>query len=377
MTAELADLLKQLDEDASHNIGFPTSMEPVPGFDELLPLLLRPLNNVGDPFGPESAYPRNVHHLERDVIYWLARQWRLNPHDVWGYVTGGSTLAIEWAVIAAVARLGRRIRVYYSAAAHDCVEAIVTRLGLRGVVVKTDLHGRMDVNDLESVLQRGMPALVIATAGTTMTEAVDPVGLIRAVCEQTTTRFHIHVDAAHSGIGLSMLDADLRVPFDFVDGADSMSTSFSKGVIGTPWPAAAIVTTKHVRNALQPRVATYTGVLNTTLENSRSGHSVLAAWHALTTLGVSGIRQRVDRCLHLAEYAAERLRDIGVTVHRYPHATTVAFTRPSQAVCRMWSLPEHDGIAHVVITPSVTQQQIDKFVCDVAAGYPNLDEEAP
>jgi hypothetical protein len=62
-----------------------------------------------------------------------------------------------------------------------------------------------------------------------MTEAVDDVARIVAVCDrQAVTRRRIHVDAALSGIPLSLLPEPLRPSFDFASGATSMVVSGHK-----------------------------------------------------------------------------------------------------------------------------------------------------
>src|SRR5690606_24980198 len=133
------------------------------------------------------------------------------------------------------------------------------------------------------------PLVIIATIGTTMTEAVDPVLDIRAaLADYAVTRAWIHADAALSGLPLALLPPGSRPSFDLADGTDSISVSAHK-FLGCPMAAGAYRTAHGSRGG---STVDYITTVDSTLAGSRSGHAPLLIWYALQTLGVDGLRAR-------------------------------------------------------------------------------------
>ena len=230
----LAGLRVRLDADRATNIGFPSTF----GLDirPLWPFFNDLLNNVGDPYGT-SAFPAHTKALERDVIDTFATLLRAPQDDRWGYVTTGGSEGIDYGLHLAGTLLPDAI-LYYSQAAHHCVPKLAHRLRMRSIVVRVGEDGAMDLGDLRVALRahRQHPAIIVATIGTTMTEAVDDVTAIRHILSDVPiTRAYIHADAALSGLPLALLPPQPRVGFDLADGADSISVSGHK-FLGTPFP---------------------------------------------------------------------------------------------------------------------------------------------
>jgi len=148
--------------------------------------------------------------LEADVIDWLAKECGYGA-DSGGVLLSGSSLANLGAVITArEEHLGgdgdyRRAVAYASGQAHHCVEKALRLAGLppHGVRrIAVDSEYRLDVDDLAATVQRDrdsglIPFLVVASAGTTNTGALDPLPGIADVCERENLWFHI--DGAYGG----------------------------------------------------------------------------------------------------------------------------------------------------------------------------------
>src|SRR5262249_15992038 len=135
------------------------------------------LNNIGDPYDP--GHGRNhTKDLEQEVVQTVA-SWLRAPDGHWGYVTGGASEGTDPPVDEARQHLPDAI-VYASAAAHYSVVKSARRLGLPLVQTRVHPDGRMDTDDLARELwrRRDRPAVIVATAGTTMTEAIDDVAAI-------------------------------------------------------------------------------------------------------------------------------------------------------------------------------------------------------
>jgi histidine decarboxylase len=331
----------------------------------LWPFFNRLLNNVGDPYKP-SAFPANTKHLERDVIAFFADQLRAPVDDRWGYVTTGGTEGNEYGLL-----LGREIHptgiLYYSTAAHYSVPKLAAKLRMPAIAVRAGAGGTLDHRDLRSVLRihRDSPAIVLATIGTTMTEAIDDVTAIRrSLAEATITRAHVHADAALSGLPLALLPPESRPGFDLADGADSISISGHK-FLGSPFPCGVVVTRQSLRNRIGAPVD-YVATDDTTIVGSRSGHAPLLLWYALMTLGADGLRRRAEQARHVASYAVGRLRELGWPAWRHPHALTVVFDRPPEAIVHKWRLATSERLSHVVCMPGISTRTIDALVADLA-----------
>jgi histidine decarboxylase len=375
--ARLAELAARLDA-AGPAIGFPAGSDI--DWRPLADLFTRGLlNNLGDP-DTDGLYPLHAKDLEREAVDMLADLFRAPTDDRWGYVASGATEATLYGL-----ELARRLQpgavVLHSAAAHPAVPKAVRLLAMPSVVLRTDEHDAMDYQDLADQVRqrRDRPVVVVANAGTTMTEAVDDVRAIRRVLDDAPVavgRRFILVDAALSGIPLALLDPAVRPGFDFTDGADCVLVSGHK-FLSTPMPCAVVIVKASTR-ALAPAVS-YTGSLDTTIASSRSGHAALAVWYALSVLGPDGLAARAQQCRDLAAHLHDRLEQVQWPVWRLPYAMTVTLAAPSGPVRARWRLANHAGRSHIVCAPGVLRSDLDALatVLADAQGLPPTPDPEP
>ncbi|WP_439621875.1 histidine decarboxylase [Gemmata sp.] len=361
----LDDLFDRLKVGGERLLGYPADT----GFDfsPLYRFLSLHLNNLGDPFRTRST-EHHTHELEREVVTQFARWAGAPESDVWGYVTSGSTEGNLHGLFLARELFPDGV-VYHSADSHYSVGKAVRLLRVEARVVRSRSDGCLDLDHLGDEVRRhpGRPAVVVANVGTTMKAAIDDLpGVFTVLADCGADRRYVHADAALSGLLLPFLDG--APPWDFAAGADSISVSGHK-MLGCPFPCGvSLARAAHVGRI--GREVAYTASLDTTISGSRNAFAPLFLWYALRALGAEGFRTRARRCLELADYACEKLTAAGARAWRHPHANTVVFDRPADAVVRKWHLATEGPLAHIVAMPHGTREQIDELAGDVAEQRP-------
>jgi histidine decarboxylase len=367
--ARLDAFVSEVRERSDHVIGFPESQALLQ--DPLLAELHQlALNNLGEPYevnGP-IRYATNSLEFEREVLAWFADLYQLPVSDSWGYVTGSGSEGNTWGLWLGREACGGTAAspvLYRAEAAHYSVDKAAFLLGIEQRVIGNQPTGEMDYQALGTAISelRHRPAIVLATAGTTITEAIDDPDQIRRVLNNAgVTRSYIHVDAALCGLTLPFYPDPTAVELiSFRRPIDSLSVSIHKA-IGAPSPCGIGMARRHhvleVRKKVE-YVASGTG----TMFGSRSGFAPVYILHAIHTLGPQ-LSRLVAQCARNAQYFTDALRRHGIPAWRNPYALTVVFPAPSEPLVRRWSLPTQGGQAHVVTVPSVTRPKLDEFLAE-------------
>jgi len=357
-------LLVQLLADVKHNtaffMGYPVSKDF--NYEELMPFLQYPMNNLGDPFVP-STYAVGSRELEKEVVKFFADLFRAQSDDWWGYVTNGGSEGNLYGLYLA-RELHPKGMVYYSEATHYSVQKNLHLLNMENITISTQANGEIDYDDLENTIRmnRQMPVIIMANIGTTMTEARDDIGRIKAILKKLAIKhYYIHADGALSGSYSAFVEP--RPAFDFADGADSIAISGHK-FLGSPMPCGVVVAKKSNRDRIARSVA-YIGSMDTTISGSRNGHSPLFLWYTIKKLGTAGLKERAMRCLEVAEYAQEQLKKIGIEAWRNKNSITVNFPEPALSIRKKWQLAAEGGWSHIICMPNVSKTQIDELLAEI------------
>ncbi|MTI31341.1 histidine decarboxylase [Xanthovirga aplysinae] len=363
-------LKSEIEEARDLAIGYPVSKD----FDisEISDFLQIPINNVGDPF-EDATYKVQTHELEREVVAFFAKLFRAQPNDYWGYVTNGGSESNLYGLYLA-RELYPKAMVYYSESTHYSVKKNIHLLNIPSIVIRSQENGEIDYEDFENTLRlnRHKPAIVLSTFGTTMKEAKDDISKIKGILGHLAIQDHyIHCDAALSGTFGAFMEP--RIPFDFKDGADSISISGHK-FIGSPIPTGVIVTKRSNRDRISKGIS-YIGSLDTTITGSRNGHSPLILWYVLKKQGIEGLKKRYQHSLEVAKYCEKRLNEIGIKAWRNPNAITVVLPKTPDQIKDKWQLATEGDISHVICMPNVTKDQIDDFILDLATCEEKREEE--
>jgi histidine decarboxylase len=374
----LAEVWPELARARRRCIGFPVATDV--SFTDLLPFQSGFINNVGDAES-EGRWPCHTKALERDVIAAFTTLFGGTTRDSWGYVTGGgSTEGVLHGMWLGVERFPAA-QVYFSSSAHYCIPKAARLVRAPVTVIPTDPRGEMRYDALAAAAAAhpGVPAIVVATLGTTMTEAVDDIALIHTALDdaRVVERFVV-VDAALSGPGLALDGgpaAHLLDDHGPRGGADHLCFSAYKS-FGVPHVSGVALTHRRHVQDLARRVDYLAGT-DTTISGSRSGHAPLELAHVLATFGLDGLRHRSHAARQVAEHAVTRLGAAGWGAWRHPRAWTVVLDAPPDPIAERWSLPVSDGIAHIVCAPGITTDLIDEFVGELTAVVPAPSAVSP
>ncbi len=353
----LDDLFEYIDSESSNFLGYPCNQ----AFDysALTRFIDFSLNNVGDPFLP-STFKLNTHKIECEVIEQFARFTKADPDDVWGYVTNGGTEGNMYGFYLARELYPEGI-VYYSEDTHYSVSKILRLLRSKSIMIKSQVNGEVDYDDLRETIRihREFPPIIFANIGTTMKGAVDDLAKIKAILHDLALPEHyIHADAALSGMILPFVDNP--APFGFDAGIDSISISGHK-MIGAPFPCGVVVArAQNVKRIA--RSVEYIGTLDTTLSGSRNALSPLFLWYALRQHGEQGYRKIIQSCFEIADYAIGELTTLGLHPWRNKHSNSVVFDRPAESIIHQWQLAVQGPLAHIITMPHVGKDHINRFV---------------
>ncbi|HXQ49452.1 MAG TPA: pyridoxal-dependent decarboxylase [Stellaceae bacterium] len=185
-------------------------------------------------------------YVERQVVQWCKELFGF-PESASGLLTTGTSMATIIALAVArdaksgadlrragVASAPRRIVGYASREAHGAIAKAFALLGLGEDalrLVPTDPSFRMSLDELGAMIDADRaaglaPALVVASAGTVNTGAIDDLAAIAALAR--AEGLWLHVDAAFGG--LAILAPEFRAALLPIRHADSIAFDFHK------WP---------------------------------------------------------------------------------------------------------------------------------------------
>jgi glutamate/tyrosine decarboxylase-like PLP-dependent enzyme len=216
---------------------------------------------------------------------------------------------------------GRRLRVYGSAETHTWIQkaADLSGLGVASIRwIPTDSQLRMDVGALRRQLEADtaagdVPCIVVGTAGSVSTGAVDPLDDIAAVCRQYGAWFH--VDGAYGGFAAAVPEAPAHLRA--VSMADSIAVDPHKWLYAPLEAGCALVRdAEALRAAFSYHPPYYhfderaTNYVDYGPQNSR-GFRALKVWLALRQVGASGYRQMISDDIRLS-------RAMAAAVDRHP-----------------------------------------------------------
>jgi aromatic-L-amino-acid decarboxylase len=262
--------------------------------------------------------------VEAQTVRWVAELIGYPPECGGLFVSGGNMANFVGLLAARAAGAGwdvrragiggsasPRLRVYASAETHTWIQKATDLAGLgtdaiRWIPTGADL--RMDVGALRTTLQQDAqagerPLMVIGTAGSVSTGAVDPLFALADICRETGVWFH--VDGAYGAFAAAVSGTphDLQA----LRLADSVAVDPHKWLYA-PIEAGCILARdpEKLRNAFAYHPPYYhfgeeaTNYVDFGPQNSR-GFRALKVWLALQQVGREGYVKMIDEDIRLSE----------------------------------------------------------------------------
>jgi glutamate/tyrosine decarboxylase-like PLP-dependent enzyme len=174
------------------------------------------------------------------------------------------------------------------------------------------------------------PWLVIASAGTTDTGAVDPLGAIASVAERAGCWFH--VDAAYGGFflltdhGRSALEGIERSHSAVLDPHKGLFLPYGSGIVVVREAAPLLAGHNYTGSYMQDTWADATEISPADVSPELSRHfRALRMWLPLAVLGTSPFRAALEEKLLLARYFHRQIARAGFEVGPVPDLSVVTY----------------------------------------------------
>lgn len=272
--------------------------------------------------------------VENQVTEWMRRLFGFPAESTGLLVTGTSMANFIAVVVARDDRLGcdvrrdgvkqneRKLTAYASAAAHGCIGRALDFAGLGSDalrLVAMDDRQRMDLKELAKAIAADRaagfePFLVVGTAGTVDTGAIDDLTGIAEICKEHGLWFH--VDGAYGA--LAMLAPDLAPRLKGIERADSLAFDFHKWA-QVPYDAGFIL----VRDGIKQMEAfasssAYLARADRGMSagspwpcdlgpDLSRGFRALKVWGTLKVYGTDAIGKAISHTCELARYLESRI----------------------------------------------------------------------
>lgn len=347
-----------------------------------------------------TAFP-SLMRLENEVVGFAAEHLGGGPEAAGSFTSGGTESLIlavktarEWA------REHRpqvkRPKLVLPVSAHAALHKAAHYLGVETVLTPVDPESfRADVPALAAAIDDDT-ILVAASAASYAHGVVDPIAEIAAVARARGVLFH--VDACIGGfllpyfrrLGAAVPDFDLSVP-----GVTSISMDLHKYAYAPKGASVLLHRERSLRRHQFYACARWTGypVVNATVQSTKSGGPLAAAWALLHALGDDGYLELARRTLAATRTISAGIAGIdGLRLLGAPEMSLLAFSTeqggPSVFAvadamkARGWLVQaEFGGLgspAHLHLTISAGHLAVaDRFVADLRAALEVARSEPP
>ncbi|WP_026449623.1 pyridoxal phosphate-dependent decarboxylase family protein [Aequorivita capsosiphonis] len=245
---DLLDLYQKQVAETGINAASGKHLGYIPGGGVFTAALADFIAAVTNPYASVHYASPGAATIENEVVNWLKTVFSFPENSVGCLSSGGS---ISTLIAFTAARDKHKVKnefitknvVYLSEQVHHSTQKALRIIGLEDVIIRyvpLDENHKIKTDSLEELIQKDIaaglqPFLVVATAGTTDTGAVDPLNEIAAIAKKYKTWFH--VDAAYGGFFIMTSKKEL---FKGIENADSIIIDPHKGLF-LPYGVGAVL----------------------------------------------------------------------------------------------------------------------------------------
>lgn len=304
--------------------------------------------SVGNRYAGISFGGPGAVKLENRLIAWMAEILGY-PKSSHGNLTSGGSIANLIAIT--TARDAKNIQpeqirksvIYLTEQVHHCVQKAIRICGLEHAIIEyvpLDEHFRMDVSCLKNIIKKNkaegcQPFLLVGSAGTTDTGAVDPMDELADICEEENIWFH--VDAAYGGFFI-LCDA-VKHMFKGIERSDSLAIDPHKGLFLSYGLGTVLVKdTKalykshfYKANYMQDALAFDGDISPADVSPELTKHfRGLRLWVPLMLHGIQPFIAGLNEKLLLTKYFYEEIQKLGFEVGPKPDLSVMIFKYPKE-----------------------------------------------
>ena len=283
--------------------------------------------------------------IENEVIDWLKKVFDFPKSAVGNLASGGS---ISNLIALTAARDKHQIKnekitksvIYLSVQVHHCIQKALRIIGLEDVIIRyveLDEKHKMKIDVLEQLVENDKannlnPFLVVASAGTTDTGAIDPLDEIATITKKNKLWFH--VDAAYGGF---FILTSKKALFKGIEKADSLVIDPHKGMFLPYGLGAVLIKDKEAVFHSNHYLANYMqDAQNDDLSYSPANVSPeltkhfrgLRLWLPLQLHGIEPFIACLEEKLLLTTYFRKKLVEMGFNVGPTPDLSVSYFWYP-------------------------------------------------
>ncbi len=281
--------------------------------------------------------------MEGMLVNWMANMFGL-PCTAGGTLTSGGSVANLAAIVAA--RDAREIKsavvtqtvAYMTEQVHHCIDKALRIAGLGEIIIRKvpmDEKFRMNISALRELVEsdesNGLkPWLLVSSAGTTDTGAVDQTELAAEICQEHN--LWLHVDAAYGGFFI--LCEEGKEILKGLNRADSIVVDPHKGLF-LPYGTGAVIVkdrkdlyrshayqANYMQDALKFEDWSPADLSPELTRHFRG----LRMWLPMKLLGISPFRAALSEKIFLARYFYRKIQEIpGMEVLGFPELSVVPF----------------------------------------------------
>ena len=300
---------------------------------------------ITNPFASVHYASPGAATIENEVINWLKNVFSFPENSVGCLSSGGS---ISTLIAFTAARDHHKVKnkfipknvVYLSEQVHHSTQKALRIIGLEDIVIRyisLDCNHKIKTDSLEELIQKDIaaglqPFMVVATAGTTDTGAIDPLDEIADIAKNYKMWFH--VDAAYGGFFIMTSKKEL---FNGIEKADSLIIDPHKGLF-LPYGVGAVLikdsaavlhsnyyTANYMQDGAQEEMLKSPANVSPELTKHFRG---LRVWLPLQMHGIEPFIACLEEKLLLVQYFRNQLEELGFCLGPTPDLSVSYFWYP-------------------------------------------------